>query len=77
VKGQTEPFTTSSQETERVDSFNLESTRRPGTGACTGHRKAKLLPMTSHMGQPLYEVSRKYHVTFSFASVLCKWIYNN
>ena len=25
------------------------------------------------MGQPLYEVSRKYHFTFIFDSVLCNW----
>jgi len=39
--------------------------------------KAKLLWMTSHyvtMGQLLYEVSRKYHFTFSFDSVLCNWV---
>jgi len=26
------------------------------------------------MGQLLYEVSRKYHFTFSFDSVLCNWV---
>jgi len=35
--------------------------------------KVALDDITLHVGQPLYEVSRKYYFTFSFDSALCKW----
>ena len=46
----------------------------PGNGGPESTPKGKLLWMTSHYGQLLYDVSRKYHFTFSFDSVLCNWV---
>ena len=51
--------------TRKCTLWRCKSTPTPKESCC-GWRNT--------MGQLLYEVSRKYHLTFSFDSVLCNWV---